>query len=1626
MKLLSFLLQRLYPAVAALLAVSGTVSCLSEPAGAPAGKTGRSSAHFSVVVDDIKELVQTKSVLTDDSIETKISSITVAVYASDGSLVEKSYLTSGFDDIRYMLGFDETFRIYALANMGDMRAAFPSSISGDASLEAITYSIPGYTSADVGINARGIPMAGKLVYTVSDGTAARDGQIVMTRLMSKLQVHLTCNWPGTFRTVRIYNLNRTLKPFGISAAASSGDILSEQEIDILDADAKEGDFLFYIPENMQGNVSGITGSEGRSRDNDNVPGRDLKTYLEAVVTGVSGDGVNGNMTYRSYLGGNASSNFDILRNSRYVWNIQYLPGHLQNNDWKHQNALSWKEFEYNFSAPSYLYLGERNNATLSAYASQYENGAFVQRKLDNNTGIPSITYSVTPADGSVLGNTSVGNPYFYFTGVGSGTGTVQATCVDPFHPEGVKLSKDVQVLNYGRQIFLRTPIGDFYDGDVIPIPYGTTWDEIKVGMKKTRANGTVQTVCPIVINSDNLFAGSVYYPSYGSRYAMLDYTASTGGAGKPLVFSHTFTEGRISAYELNLFRMFCYYKDYNNELHQLVAYIGVQNLDSDTEIIAVSADKSEADWSGGSISLTARSTTVHNGASGSQKDITASNDYRWTATGSVSGMNPQLTLSGNTRVLTAAKAGTVTVTVTKKSDGSVSGSKTVTFSDQVSYRLNITPKTWNVKVGDTFQTDVFTINQDKYVNGVYRSSEPFTGLVIWYVKNGSSPYLSTATTIHPVTVRAKAEGTGYLRAYTTSATIESGYTENEITVNIGQSDNYTVSLSPASLSVQEGGNAQALAFDVRNNGAPVAALAASDLLWHTRNSAVATVSGGVVSGKSAGSTKVYASYGGATSNEVDVTVTPSEVTRYKVVTTVTPSAIKLGQTAAASAIRYKQTVANGTPVSAWVADGDVTSSGFMDVGNSGKVSFSGSTVSAVSTGSVTIRSRYDADAYEDATLSISSADYAVSVSPAAGADLILGKKTSQVYTAGATMNGNAASDGSFEWSLAPSGKASLSTSTGSSVTVTALAFGNATLTVNYKVGGEVKATASVAFTVFDNSLELSLDKSTLPVNGNTKATVTFRSNGSPSAVTGSATIRAYTSASGSTQSSKVLIGADGNITGKEGGDCWLEASYAKDGYTYTSDRVKVTVSMNPLQLNWSSEGAAGYVAQQGLLEVGGLDDASASVNYVVTSGADKVRLTPAGKNAYVGLTGSGSYTIKATASNGQEGTFSGTVSAPSLSLNASTLYANPDGSAAHTGEDGLSGSTLEASYKAGAASLAVTTSTIAVGNNLNKTLYDELLAPSYSAASGSCLAAGNGGIYAARLHSPEYPAAGGVDIGTVTVSPKASSTGVTPVQITVRSVDPFSGLGQYRRNWAAFADKEMISKYVECDAVSRSHQLPSPAVRASSSAVGWDVSIDGSPNAVMQSRFSYDGTYVRFQYDEGDALPHIGGDCSFRLTVTNSHSLEKLACAVVEFPVVVFGAVGGIPVVNGSSTFGVKAGYVGPEVVRPSFCSFSTSYKNEETVDVYVGSTANGQKRSGKVSLVEQNASLDRIIYNVTTNNGESVLNINHVYKSLSPGLVVNGSVPKECAAYYVILNLESEQSKVIHSDFKPGWIIPD
>lgn len=270
---------------------------------------------------------RTRSLLTATDIETRKTGITLAAY-TDGTLAAAKHFETGLDAMELELEPDCTHTLYALVNMGDMISALPRS---ESELSTITYRIPSYTEGTGSLASRGIPMAGKLTWP-GQGTV-----IPVRRLLAKVTAHLSCDWNGaTIQSVRVCNLNRVLRPFGDAVREEDW---GQQEFQ-LGTGTSSGSFVFYVPENRQGTIGGIQSSLDKSPDRNATvrSKKDVLTYLETSVTSTAST-YAGEIAYRSYLGGNTTTDFDIERNGLYDWTVVYHADRTQDQDWKRDGDI---------------------------------------------------------------------------------------------------------------------------------------------------------------------------------------------------------------------------------------------------------------------------------------------------------------------------------------------------------------------------------------------------------------------------------------------------------------------------------------------------------------------------------------------------------------------------------------------------------------------------------------------------------------------------------------------------------------------------------------------------------------------------------------------------------------------------------------------------------------------------------------------------------------------------------------------------------------------------------------------------------------------------------------------------------------------------------------------------------------------------------------------------------------------------------------------------------------------------------------------------------------------------------------------------------------------------------------
>jgi len=368
----------------------------------------------------------TRSILTAPDIETMVTGVTLAAY-SGGALDACGYYPSPHG-MTLTLVPGRSYTVFALVNMGDMRDDLPAS---ESDLGNLTYTIPSYTDGSTSVNSRGIPMSGSIDYV----TGSSNTVIPVRRLLAKVTANLSCDWDGAAITsVKVHGMNGRLRPFGDSAARGASDMLEEVEYSAGDG-ASSRTCVFYVPENRQGTVAGITDSADKSHErNRTVSGmRERLTYLETSVS-TSGS-FTGTVTYRSYLGRNATSDFDIEGNVRYDWALVFRGDHLQESTWKRETDLSFTTYEEEFLlSPASATLEVGYTRTYRAFIRTWTvvdgvRTAHTDSVLQNT----SLTWSVSDnaratvnASGQVTG-TSAGTVSVTATYVPSGSSALRAT-----------------------------------------------------------------------------------------------------------------------------------------------------------------------------------------------------------------------------------------------------------------------------------------------------------------------------------------------------------------------------------------------------------------------------------------------------------------------------------------------------------------------------------------------------------------------------------------------------------------------------------------------------------------------------------------------------------------------------------------------------------------------------------------------------------------------------------------------------------------------------------------------------------------------------------------------------------------------------------------------------------------------------------------------------------------------------------------------------------------------------------------------------------------------------------------------------------------------------------------------
>lgn len=313
--------------------------------------------------------IDTKSILDQSGIETKLTEITIAAYDKGGVIRDCRHYTNGFSSMELSVATDMTYNIYALANMGDMTSLMPAS---ESALPELSWQLESYSE----IASNGFPMCGKLENLKNEG-----GRISLDRLFAKFSVRiLHTGLPSTSsQSIFTYNMcnksiylrqaNTRLFPFSShgSRALSASDTanLSDYNPDLNSISAYKGSLkpsqmgpgpgyfkdttlVFYVPENMQGQLlPGNTDPYRKVPQNICTLDKDysgLCTYLEFNAERKNnGNGYSGGVTYRYYLGADCTTDFNIERNCKYNMTLDFTEDGFFIQSWKVDRHEDWSD-----------------------------------------------------------------------------------------------------------------------------------------------------------------------------------------------------------------------------------------------------------------------------------------------------------------------------------------------------------------------------------------------------------------------------------------------------------------------------------------------------------------------------------------------------------------------------------------------------------------------------------------------------------------------------------------------------------------------------------------------------------------------------------------------------------------------------------------------------------------------------------------------------------------------------------------------------------------------------------------------------------------------------------------------------------------------------------------------------------------------------------------------------------------------------------------------------------------------------------------------------------------------------------------------------------------------------------
>ena len=693
--------------VACLFGAVPFQSCTKEASGLTDGSLAvvrgdRVECTFSSSVEDMEDALVTKSSFSN-SFESAQNSVVFIVFEDDGNS-SGSYIWSSMDGTTCTLDKNVSYNVHAFVNFpSDITDSFNLAFTED-ELVAVYGSCYSFSKADLISN--GMPMHGKLEGFLP---GVDESVVPVKRLMAKVTVNITCNWNGaSIQGVSLYNANYNIDPFSNSMLSGSG--ISVFDSFTVSGGGSTASGVLYVPENMQGTISGISNSSSKSPDfNSTVNSRQSRlTYIE---TEVNGNGTyQGVVRYRSYLGNNATNNFDIKRNVAYVWNLTFTESGLQYDDWKHETDELYKyRYRYDVSPTSLaVNVGGSASFQVRRYTDTWCGGVWTNGTTPTVLS-PSSQYTFSVASTAIATANASGNNVSV-TGRASGNTNVNVVISDGLS-NGTALSVPVTVsdsITFGYRLTLDPATCSINVGESVSFtPYLHT---------DRYSNG-------VLVESDYLVEAK--------DPANLDWLPSNTS-----VLGYSSTTGTFNGVSAGTSTLTAYYNSGNNGVPSSPA-IHVEATSTVTVVNNITYELVVTSLSGATtahvsedIALLAKFYTVTNGVRDSGVDVSLDANTTWRAVSVTGGLYLGSNSSSSDKgVVFASSPGKGTFEAGYVYNGATywGQSPELTFiADDITYSygndLAVTPANASIYIGDT-QAYTATITRYTYTNGVLSNTE---------------------------------------------------------------------------------------------------------------------------------------------------------------------------------------------------------------------------------------------------------------------------------------------------------------------------------------------------------------------------------------------------------------------------------------------------------------------------------------------------------------------------------------------------------------------------------------------------------------------------------------------------------------------------------------------------------------------------------------------------------------------------------------------------------------------------------------------------------------------------------------------------------------------------------------